>query len=98
MSIRACSRLDEIVVDNPKELFRRFRRLGVYQWRDLKKMVANDPGKLLMALRFSDTELLSIPVPRERFRKLGVKSNLQSPVSISTQQFAEIYRLGTAKS
>jgi hypothetical protein len=98
MSIRACSRLDEIIVEKPKELFRRFRRLGVYQWRDVYKKADNDVDKLLMALRFSDTELFQKPVPRDSFRKIGIKSNLQSPVAISKEQFAAIYTLGTAKS
>ena len=97
MSIRACSRLDEITVDKPKELYRRFRRLGVYEWRDVYKKANHDVNKMLMALRFSDTELFRSPVARDRFRKLGVKSNLQSPVAITKEQFAEIYRIGTGK-
>ncbi len=60
MSIRACSRLDEILVDKPKELFRRFRRLGVYEWRDVFKKSGNDLEKLMMTLRFSDTELFHV--------------------------------------
>jgi len=98
MSIRACSRLDEIIVEKPKELFRRFRRLGVYQWRDVYKKADNDVDKPLMALRFSDTELFQKPVHRDWFRKVGIKSNLQSPVAITKEQFASIYTAGTAKS
>jgi GNAT superfamily N-acetyltransferase/predicted nucleic acid-binding protein len=98
MSIRACSRLDEIVVEKPKELFRRFRRLGVYEWRDVYKKAQHDINKLLMALRFSDTETFQTPIRRDWFRKLGIRSNLQSPVCITKEQFAAIYKAGTGKS
>ncbi len=97
MSIRACSRLDEIVVGKPKELFGRFRRLGIYQWADVLRTARNDMDRDIMALRFSDTELFQAPVARSEFRKLGIKSNLQSPVSISDDQFSTIYKAGTAR-
>jgi GNAT superfamily N-acetyltransferase len=94
MSIRACSRLDEVIIEKPKDLFRRFRRLGAYEWKDLIQTVDGDHERAIMALRFSDTELFKSPVPREAFRKMGIKSNLQSPVRISRQQFADIYEAG----
>jgi len=96
MSIRACSRLDELVVDRPKALFSRFRRLGVYEWRDVFRTAKQDLERSIMALRFSDTELFRSPVSRDQFRRLGVSSNLQSPVRIVKEQFAEIYKLGTS--
>ena len=33
MAIRACSRVVEVARGTPKQLFSRFRRLGVYEWR-----------------------------------------------------------------
>jgi len=95
MSIRACSRLDEILIDRPKELYRRFRRLGVYEWPHIFLTAKKNLNTSIMALRFSDTELFNAPLPRDQFRKLGVKSNLQSPLRISKELFAELYRLGT---
>lgn len=97
MCIRACSRLDDIIVDTPKNLYRRFRRLGAYTWEDVYKKAGKDTTKQLMALRFSDTELFKTPVDRDQFRKTGIKSNIQSPVQITKEQFAEIYKIGMGK-
>src|SRR5208337_5573619 len=34
MSAKACSYIDQVIIDKPKELYRLFRRLGVYGWKD----------------------------------------------------------------
>jgi predicted nucleic acid-binding protein/GNAT superfamily N-acetyltransferase len=33
--LRAHSRLEEVIVGYPKQLFRQFRRLGIYEWKDV---------------------------------------------------------------
>ncbi|WP_052672451.1 GNAT family N-acetyltransferase [Aliterella atlantica] len=62
-SIRACSRLDEIIIDTPKNLFRQFKRLGVYEFKNVFETANKDLNNQIMAVRFSDTELFSNPVP-----------------------------------
>jgi len=42
MHIRAYSYLDECIINKPRELFRRFRRLGVYKWGDVFKVAKNN--------------------------------------------------------
>lgn len=95
-SIRACSRIAEVVVDKPKAVFRRFQRLGVYEWSDVFTTAGNDLDKRVMAIRFHDTELLR-PVKWDAFQKVlkanNVRTNLESPVSISSKVFEEIYAL-----
>lgn len=95
-SIRACSRIAEVVVDKPKALFRRFKRLGVYEWSDVFKTAGNDLDANVMAIRFHDTELLR-PVKWDIFQEVlranNVRTNLESPVSISSQVFEEIHAL-----
>lgn len=95
-SIRACSRIAEVVVDKPKALFRRFKRLGVYEWSDVFKTAGNDLDANVMAIRFHDTELLR-PVKWDVFQDVlkanYVRTNLESPISISSKVFEEIYAL-----
>ena len=43
MAIRACSYVDEVAVGPVKELFRKYRRLGVYGWRDVVGVTNGDP-------------------------------------------------------
>ena len=39
MTIKACSQLEEVVIGKPKELFRRFQRLGIYEWPTYMKLL-----------------------------------------------------------
>jgi predicted nucleic acid-binding protein len=99
MHIRACSRLEEVAVDTPKNLYRRFRRLGVFDWNHVFDIAKKDLKEQIMALRFSDTELFASPVSSEKAEGILVKTghqlnNFQSPLQISAEAFAEIYSLG----
>ncbi len=57
-SIAACSYLDEVHIGKPKELFTRFKHLGVYDWEKVKS-TAKGIDSDLMAFRFSHTELFT---------------------------------------
>jgi predicted nucleic acid-binding protein len=96
--LRACSRLDEVTIDTPKNLYRRFKRLGVYKWEHVYDLAQRNIDNSIMALRFSDTELFAAPVNHRELlavlRRGGVKTQLQSPVAISPETFAHLYRTG----
>ena len=96
--IRACSRLDEVLVGKPKELFRRFRRLGVYEWKNVYETAERDINSNIMAFRFSHTEPFNAPVSWREMQQLlkrnGITSSIQSPTAIDTETFTELYRAG----
>lgn len=94
MSIRACSMLDAVMVDTPKALYRRYKRLGVYEWQDLASMVKDPASEQIMAFLFSHTELFPSPIPWSRLNELGIKASLQSPVRVPTETFEAIYTMG----
>ena len=97
--LRACSRLDEVIIDKPKSLYRQFRRLGVYEWSHVFEVAKRNIENEIMALRFSDTELFRAPIEWHELQQIlrthGCKSQLQSPVRISPELFAKLYTLGT---
>lgn len=94
-AIRACSRLDEIIIDTPKNLFRQFRRLGVYEFKNVLETAKNDLNNKLMVVRFSDTELFSKPIPFKEIQKILEKPDqLQSPRKISIKSFEKLYNQG----
>jgi len=100
--IRACSRLNEVAVGSAKELFRRFRRLGIYQWHDVLRTANGDPHGPIMALRFKDTELFPNPLPLSDFRRIlseteGKLPFLQAPQHINPITFARIYKITTTR-
>ena len=94
MTVKACSRIEEVFVGKPKEVFKKFSRLGVYQWRDIFKAVGGRIDESLLAFRFSMTERFDCPVGLKTLERLGISAPIMSPRRISAKQFAEIYQLG----
>ena len=86
------------MVGRPKELFRRFDQLGVYKWKDLIELAKENIDTNLMAVRYSDTQLLANPILWDTFQAVlqeaGVRTQLQSPQLIPPQVFAKLYGLG----
>jgi predicted nucleic acid-binding protein/GNAT superfamily N-acetyltransferase len=97
-SLRACARIEEVIIGKPNELYRRFKRLGVYTWEHVFNTADRDINKAIMAIRFSDPELLPNPIAHKHLqdilRQHEIKTQLQSPVRISPQVFSELYSLG----
>jgi GNAT superfamily N-acetyltransferase len=94
MSIKACSQLEEVVIGKPKDLFRQFQRLGVYEWRDVFVAAKNDIANDVVAFRFRMTERFKNSVDMNALEKLNIRAPFMSPRKISEAQFAAIYRTG----
>ena len=96
--IVAVSHLDEVVIDTPKELFRRFRKSGTLEWEDIHKLCNGDVSKELMALQFSHTFPLQRRVPLrdiwEVFDEDGIGHSLQSPIGLPHKTFRKLFELG----
>lgn len=93
-TIRACSRLLEVRRGPAKALFNEFRRLGVFEWREILAIAGGDSAKEILVIRFADTELFEQPFPGEQAKDLGIRNNFTSPVKAPETAFAEIYRHG----
>lgn len=101
-SIRACSQLDDVVIGKPKDLFRQFRHLGVYEWQHISRQAKHDLDCQLMVLRFSHTELFNKPIGLRAWQRIvfeteGKSLQPQGPSLISSDSFAQIYRAGVEK-
>lgn len=94
MSVKACSQLEEVVVGKPKDLFRRFQRLGVYEWRDVLAAAKNDVSNDIVAFRFRMTERFRTPVGMKTLELLDIRGPFMSPRKLSEVQFASIYENG----
>ena len=94
-AIRACSRLETVVIDKPKPLFRQFKRLGVYKFKDVLSTAQGSLDNNIMAIRFSDTEMFNRPISIDRVQRvLGNKSTFPSPQKISKVEFKSLYNMG----
>ncbi|KWX00139.1 hypothetical protein TH66_14595 [Carbonactinospora thermoautotrophica] len=94
-SVIGCSRLEEVVVDDPVALHARFQHLGVWSREHVEG--AADKGRAL-ALRFADTEMFPKPVSLQRLKALagalGQTVTVRSTSKISTELFAAVYQEG----
>ncbi len=96
MTIKACSQLEDVVVGKPKDLLRRFQRLGVYQWPDVYAAADRDVSNDIVAFRFRMTERFTTPVGMDKLKAMGIRGPFMSPRRISDSQFAAIYKHGCA--
>jgi predicted nucleic acid-binding protein len=97
--IVATSYLDEVYIDRAKDIFKRYKRFGVYAWDDIYKLAKKDAENEIKALKFSDTEVFKNIVPLDKVNEIMLKNNrpknsFPSPVEISSAIFNEIYREG----
>ena len=97
-AIVAVSHLDEVVMASPKELFRKFRKYGTFEWRDLYERSGGDVSKDLMVLRCSHTfsfrNDVSLNQIREVFDEDGVGLSLRGPSRIPFHTFNKLFQLG----
>lgn len=92
MQIRACSYLYEATVGKPKLLFRRFKRLGIYEWSQVYETAKHDIDTEIMAIRFGRTQLLPSPITFHRAQELLGKGNqFQGPLRIDSDIFIKMY-------
>lgn len=97
--IVAVSHLDAVEIDTPKALFKKFKKLGILEWKDIIfQMCKGDSQKEIMVLKFSHTfplrEPISLDAARTVYKEDGVSLTLQSPSRIPTETFQKLLRLG----
>lgn len=93
--IRAVSRLDEVLLGKPEELFRRFKNLGIYEWNDVLDVAKGNSEKEIMGIKFSHTELLKLPIPLNEVQEiLENKLTMQSAYYVPKEKFAILYCRG----
>ena len=100
--IRACSLALEVEILPAREAYRRNRRLGVYEWVNIKRISDNDPTGRVMVIRFADTELFENPIKFNEACEIieavdNRRPTFQSPVRVSDEAFARIYERGTGR-
>lgn len=95
-TIRACSQVDDVIINSPEELHKRFQHLGFYDLPQIQDCAKNNPENQVRAIKFSHTELFDNPINLETIREYLQKPKLtiRSPQKISQDQFIDFYTLG----
>lgn len=97
--LRACSHLDDIDIDYPKSLYRKYKRLGVYDWDNVYRTAKKDINEKIMAVKFSNSEIFENTISWRTLKKVLIdlenrEAPIQSPVNINDETFVELYRIG----
>ena len=97
--IRAYSVGSSVEVIPAHTAYKRYKRLGVYNWQQVLRISGGDPNDPVMVIRFCDIEIFKNPIDRNKFSELlGLsdqkKPSLRGPQRISETAFAAIYREG----
>lgn len=100
-AVTAVSRLDEVNIGVPKDLFKKFKKFGILKWRDIYNMCEGDVSREIMALKFSHTFVLPHPISLVKLREVAKESgidniSLQSLLRIDREMFQKLYNLGWA--
>ena len=100
--IAATSLVSEVVHGPAKEVFSRFKRYGVFGWKDVLGAAGGNPRGPIQAFRFGHTEPFDTPIGLERVRYLArqtgaAKVVLQSPSRVPSDLFGAIYREGVQR-
>ena len=93
MTIKACSHLEEVVSGTPKQLFAKFRHLGVFSWKHVLEAADGKLENNLIAFRFKRTERFVREITLKEIEKLRIPQPV-NPRRITDAQFATIYKLG----
>jgi hypothetical protein len=100
MQVKACSYVDEMLIDKPKVLFAKYKNLGVYEWSHVFDIADNNLDNELLAFKFSRTEIFPLPIARSSLKEMwntqDKNFNIQGPLHITKEQFFEIYTKGMA--
>lgn len=95
-SLRAVSSIDAVTVGTPKEIFRTYRRYGVYEWKQINQLAKGNLSERIMAVEFSKTELLPSPIPfndlANVLARYGLRLHVRSPWRIPEEVFFVLSR------
>lgn len=99
MYLKACSYLDDVEIGKPKQLFSKYKNLGIYKWKDVYSGVADgDLDKDIMAFKFSRTEVFRTPIHFSKLQLIwkseGQNFNPVTPVLINNERFLNLYNIG----
>ena len=97
--IKAYSVGSSVEVVSASLAYNRYKRLGVYDWKQVLNISGGDPDGLIMVIRFCDTETFKNPIDRNRFSELlelsdQKKPSLRGPQLISEGAFAQLFSEG----
>jgi len=97
-SIVATSYLNDMTIDKVKSQFRKYKKFGIYEWKDIYELAKYDIENEVKAIVFSNTEVFQKVVPFDKVTEIllsnGYKRNtFTSPLEVNKDVFKSVYEL-----
>lgn len=94
----AVSSVNEVMIDTPKNVFRVYKRYGVFSFDHVSRLRTDSSGGV-MAFTFSHSALLQRAIPFEEASQFirsrtGKRQTFQSPLEVDEGTWMGLYRLG----
>ena len=94
----AISHLDHIDSGLPKDLFRKYERYGILEWRNIYEICKKDVNREIMALKFSLTFMFKHRVSLSELNSIlkeeEISASLQSPIKLTHDAAKKIFEKG----
>ncbi|MCB1121483.1 MAG: hypothetical protein KJT03_08040, partial [Verrucomicrobiae bacterium] len=98
----AISHLDEVECGLPKDLFRKYRKFGILEWRNIYELCGKDINVEIMAIKFSLTfsfrHRVSLKELRSIFSEEDIGLSLQAPLRLPESVTTRIFELAFPQS
>ncbi len=100
--IRACSYIEDIKIGKATYLYKKFQKFGIYRWENISALVEGKKENKIMAIVFSNSQLLPNPVSLEKYAEIAKMCKQKQPVVRSPQRITEevffnLYSTGTVE-
>ncbi|MFV0267369.1 MAG: GNAT family N-acetyltransferase [Draconibacterium sp.] len=97
-SIVATSYLNDMTVDKVKKQFRKYKKFGIYEWKDIYELAKYEIENEVKAIVFSNTEVFQKVIPFDKVTEIllskGFKRNtFTSPLEVNKDVFKSVYGL-----
>lgn len=99
-AVVGCSYLTEVHTGKGQDLYRRFKRYGIYEWEHIYDLCGGEKDEDIRALKFSHTELFKRPVRYDEAQQVLAKNGMKTPntfagpVQVSKEVFFDMYEMG----
>ena len=97
-SIVATSYLNDMTIDKVKSQFRKYKKFGIYEWKDIYELAKYNIENEVKAIVFSNTEVFQKVIPFDKVTEIllsnGYKRNtFTSPLEVNKDVFKSVYKL-----
>ncbi len=98
-AIVATSYLDDMTIDKVKSQFRKYKKFGIYEWKDIYELAKFDIENEVKAIVFNNTEVFQKVIPFDKVTEILLlngylkRNTFTSPLEVNKDVYKSVYEL-----